>query len=39
MLKDKVAKLERKVKLQQSVIKNIKSRQKKAGRLAPTDLK
>jgi len=38
-LNEKIAKLERKVKLQQTVIKNIRSREKKAGRIAPTDLK
>jgi len=38
-LNEKVAKLERKVKAQQTVIKNIRSREKKAGRIAPTDLK
>jgi len=34
-----VAKLERKVKAQQSIIKYIRTREKKAGRIAPTDLK
>jgi len=38
-LKEKVVKLERKVKVQQSIIKYIRSREKKAGRIAPTDLK